>query len=186
MPRKAATAETSDNAAAPRRSTRIKAQHPTQPETKKAPAKPRAKKVEKEAADPLEKPKSRGNKRKAEDEPDSEDAPAVKKVDPVLFSIPLHSQTSCDRPNPPLGRNQLLPPNLLPNLPPRQLLSHPLGSLNLYPSRRPRLLNLLLVQVPRSRHHGRFLRNQHRRYVFLPVFRAVIPMAHLALLLAIL
>jgi len=88
MPRKAATADTSDNAAAPRRSTRIKAQ---QPETKKAVAKPRTKKADKELDQTTDKPKSRGTKRKLDDEANGDDAPAVKKVDPVFCDIPLYS-----------------------------------------------------------------------------------------------
>jgi len=91
MPRKAATAETSDNTAAPRRSTRIKAQHPPQSEKKKAVAKPRTKKVDKEPDQAAEKPKSRGTKRKLDDEANGDDAPAVKKVDPFFCGIPLHS-----------------------------------------------------------------------------------------------
>lgn len=82
MPRKVA-APVGEDSSAPRRSTRIKEQPRKQdPVPKKAPSKPRAKK---EAADKEEKPKSaRGNKRKAEDEPNGmgEDAeePATKKV----------------------------------------------------------------------------------------------------------
>ena len=102
MPRKAATAagETGD-AAPPRRSSRIKEQPKEAPAPKKAPAKPRAKKADKEGADKEEKPKAaRGTKRKAGEEPngavEDEETPAAKKVglsSPPLFSEVLKHST---------------------------------------------------------------------------------------------
>lgn len=99
MPRKAAAAAGED-APEPRRSSRIKVQ-PTKPESeKKAPAKPRAKKADKEDADQEEKPKSaRGTKRKAVDEPngagEASEEPKAKKVSFFLcaFAALLTSET---------------------------------------------------------------------------------------------
>ena len=87
MPRKATESvkpgEAGEATAAPRRSSRIKEQPKEVPAPKKT--KPRVKKADKESADKEEKPKSRGKKRKAEDEApngDAEDtaAPTDKKV----------------------------------------------------------------------------------------------------------
>lgn len=87
MPRKAATAtgESVEPALAPRRSSRIKDQPKEVVAPKKVPAKPRAKKADKEAADKEDKPKApKSNKRKAADEPNGDgveaEAPAAKKV----------------------------------------------------------------------------------------------------------
>ena len=84
MPRKAAnpTAAPGESTAEPRRSTRIKEQ-PKEDAPPKKVTKPRTKKADKE--DKEEKPKSRGKKRKAEDEPlngdaGDEAAPTEKKV----------------------------------------------------------------------------------------------------------
>jgi len=84
MPRKAATAE-SGEAAAPRRSSRIKEQPKEEPAPKKAPAKPRAKKADKETTDKEDKPKStKGTKRKTTEDTngtaEGEEVPPAKKV----------------------------------------------------------------------------------------------------------
>lgn len=85
MPRKAATSS-DEHAAEPRRSTRIKELPKEEPAPKKAPAKPRVKKADKEGAEKEEKPKAapKSKKRKADDEPngasEKEDAPPAKKV----------------------------------------------------------------------------------------------------------
>jgi len=130
MPRKAATAAgDAGEAAAPRRSSRIKEQPKEAPAPKKAPAKPRAKKADKEGTDKEEKPKAaRGTKRKAAEEPngtaEDEEAPAAKKVrlsSPPLFSEILKHSTLFVR----LSLHLKLNP-LLPNLHPRRPLNPPL------------------------------------------------------------
>jgi hypothetical protein len=96
MPRKAAAAAgTATDAGEPRRSSRIKDQPKPEPVVKKAPAKPRAKKVDKEdKADKDEKPKSRGRKRKdAPGEPngaeeDGDKPPPAKKVCLFISILP--------------------------------------------------------------------------------------------------
>lgn len=95
MPRKAAAAtEDSGESAAPRRSSRIKDQPQAESAPKKAPAKPRAKKADKDAAPKEDKPKStKGTKRKAEDAAEDgaegEETPAPKKV--YFFPYGFHS-----------------------------------------------------------------------------------------------
>jgi len=128
MPRKAATAAgESGEAAAPRRSSRIKEQPKEAPAPKKAPAKPRAKKADKEGADKEEKPKAaRGTKRKAAEEPNGApedgEAPAAKKVrfsSPPLSSEVLKHSTLFVRLSPHPR------PNLHPRLPPSPPLRRP-------------------------------------------------------------
>lgn len=78
MPRKTAAAADGD-AAAPRRSTRIKDQPKPAPAKPKAPAKPRAKKASTSKKDVEEKPEA-SKKRAAEDEPEGAEKPVSKKV----------------------------------------------------------------------------------------------------------
>ena len=76
MPRKAATA--GDAAVEPRRSSRIKDQpKPDPPAPKKAPAKPRTKKVKEPAAEGEEKPKSTKGRKRTAAEKDAEDGEAA-------------------------------------------------------------------------------------------------------------
>ena len=96
MPRKAAPS--TETAAEPRRSARIKDQPKPEPAPKKAPAKPRSKKVKEPAAEGEEKPKSTKGRKRTATEKDAEDgAPAVNGEEPPAKKV---RPRGCGRPSP--------------------------------------------------------------------------------------